>query len=420
MGDAVSEQDTDREAHPVLRSTSDARLWPQHYRGVLGNNRTVSPAASCPLVAVPAKTHIGHAMGTSRQLVVATTLLACTSEPSMTKEQLGKLIFMDKNLSVPAGQACADCHAPAQAFRDPESDYSTSMGAVLGRFGARNAQTAMYAAFVPPLHFDAATQRWIGGLFWDGRADSLEAQAAVPLLNPLEMNNPDAASVVEVLRSAGYAQRFRDVFGRSSFDDVDTAFRHAGEAIAAYERTSELSPFSSKYDHWCTGTATLSAQELRGLDIFEHRGKCVSCHPPPLFTDFSYANLGIPRYPNNMHYRAYPDFVDHGLMQTTRDPAHDGKFRVPTLRNIKRTGPFSHNGYFENVPYMLDFLNTRDVGSTTVGTCSRPAGDTTARCPWPVAEITANVDTTIGNLGLDEQELADLSAFLDTLTDQRQ
>src|SRR5690348_12721380 len=104
---------------------------------------------------------------------------ACKSPPApMTKAELGAAAFVDQNLSRPTGQACADCHALTRSFSDPESDNSTSMGVVEGRFGARQSPTAMYMRFVPPLHFDDASQQWVGGLFWDGHANSLEDQAS--------------------------------------------------------------------------------------------------------------------------------------------------------------------------------------------------------------------------------------------------
>jgi len=358
--------------------------------------------------------------------------LGCSGSPPASKEQLGALMFSDPGLSHPAGQACADCHDAKVAFRDPESSRSTSMGVMPTRFGMRNAPSAMYASLVPPLHQDD-DQRWIGGLFWDGRAGNLEAQAEVPLMNPLEMNNPDRATVVASVRAASYAPLFRKLFGDHALDDVDTAFAHICEAIATFERSSRLAPFSSRYDRYLAGEATLTASEIRGLAIFEDpaRGNCASCHPSrpsadgaaPLFTDHSYANLGIPRYDNSKFY-LQPEtynpqgvhFVDHGLMATVGDPAQDGKFRVPTLRNIAETPPYGHNGYFENLAYFIDFLNTRDVGSREVGTCTRSAAR--ARCGWPGPEVASTVDKTIGHLGLDDRDVADLLAFLRTLSDE--
>ena len=333
-----------------------------------------------------------------------------------SKEELGNLLFHDQRLSSPAGQSCADCHAETAGFADPEDDHSTSGGAVAGRFGPRNAPTALYARYIPPLRLDADAGRFVGGLFLDGRADTLETQAAGPLVNPLEMNNADAAAVAATVRAASYADRFRALFGARSLDDDAAALTHVTEAIAAYERTPALAPFSSKYDLYLQGKARLTAQEANGLAIFEDpaRGNCASCHPdqpaadgtPPLFTDFAYANLGIPKYANSLFLLMPPpfntagaDYVDHGLMATVSDPAQDGKFRTPTLRNVALTDPYGHNGYFFDLRYMLEFLDSRDDGS------------------WPAPEVPANVDARVGHLGLSDAELDDLVAFLDTLTD---
>jgi cytochrome c peroxidase len=340
---------------------------------------------------------------------------ACRAAPP-TPEELGRRMFFDPALSSPEGQACADCHAPHVAFRDPESDRSTSGGALALRYGPRNAPSIMYARFVPALRRDPATGAWTGGLFWDGRGGSLEHQAGFPLLNPVEMNNPDPASVVASVARAPYADAFRARYGADALAEPEAAFHRVADALAAYERTPELAPFSSKYDRWLRGEATLTPAEQRGLDVFmePRAGNCASCHPPPLFTNFAYANLGIPRYANSGYYaqdRALnpdgADYVDHGLMTTVGDPAQDGKFRVPTLRNIARTGPYGHNGYFQNLQYMLDFLNTRDTRSPDPHVP-----------PWALPEVPATVDPRVGHLGLSAQQLDDLEEFLGTLTDQ--
>jgi cytochrome c peroxidase len=355
--------------------------------------------------------------------------------PGVTPEEVGSALFNDLRLSEPEGMSCADCHDANTAFSDPEDDR-TSAGVLRDRFGLRNSQTVMYGSYAPPLHRDPETGRMVGGLFWDGRAASFEAQAAAPLLNPLEMNNPDKTTVVTKVRRAAYARDFRRVFGAKSLDDVDQAFEHIGEAIAAFERTAPFAPFSSKYDRYLRGDAVLDESEARGLAIFEDpaRGNCASCHPsrpsldgtPPLFTDFSYANLGLPRFGNSQFYTLSrelnpegEDYIDHGLGTTTGDPAHDGMFRVPTLRNIVRTAPYGHNGYFRQLPQMIDFINTRDVGSTeTTGACSRIQGLPPVACAWPMPEVPATVDRVhTGNLGLTDQDVADLLAFLATLTD---
>jgi cytochrome c peroxidase len=340
---------------------------------------------------------------------------ACSGAPTTARqtEELGALLFNDTSLSEPAGQSCADCHTPRAKFTDPERDRTTSLGAVDGRAGSRNTPTAMYARFIPPLRLDAASHEYSGGLFWDGRASSLEEQAPGPLLNPLEMNNADEAAVVAKLRAAPYAQQFRTVFGPTALDDVSGAFKKAMQAIAAYERSAAFSPFNSNYDRWLAGHATLTAEEQRGLAIFEDpaRGNCASCHPSPMFTNYSYVNLGVPRYGNNPFYQMPPAlnpdggaYVDHGLSSTVGDRAQDGKFRVPTLRNIARTAPYGHNGYFDNLPFIIDFHNSRDGKPLYIDA-------------WPAPEVPATVDKRVGRLGLNQQDILDLTAFLRTLTD---
>ncbi|HEY0255617.1 MAG TPA: cytochrome c peroxidase, partial [Kofleriaceae bacterium] len=252
------------------------------------------------------------------KVLCAVLLAACSSPGASTTPtgkvvspiELGKLAFHDQSLSEPAGQACADCHDDTKAFRDPETDHTSSMGVVPGRFGSRNSPSAMYTAQVPALHFEGT--ELVGGLFWDGRADTLELQASSPMLNPLEMNNPDREAVVAKLRLSDYADQFRKVYGADALDDVDTAFDHLMSAIGDYERSPQLAPFEAKYDRYLAGRDKLSRSEARGLAIFEDsaRGNCSSCHPsrpgadgsPPMFTTFGYANIGVPRYANNLFY----------------------------------------------------------------------------------------------------------------------
>jgi cytochrome c peroxidase len=366
-----------------------------------------------------------------RPVSVLVALAACSTSTPPTKDALGRMMFEDPGLSNPAGQACADCHAAKAAFRDPESDHAQSAGVVPGRFGSRNSPSILYARYIPPLHQDAQLGS-VGGLFWDGRAATLEAQIGGPLLNPLEMNNPDKASVVDKVRSAKYASAVRDIYGADVFDDPDRAYDAITNALATFERSAELGPFNSRYDHYLAGTATLGDAELRGLAIFEDpaRGDCARCHPnrpapdgtPPLFTTFAYANLGIPRYQNNKFYEQPAPFnkdgakyLDRGLAATTNTAADEGKFRIPTLRDVARTGPYGHNGYFANLPYALEFIANRDAGSFDVGTCSRTGPQ---RCAWPEPEVVATVDHSVGTHVLPPQDLDDLAAFLATLNDE--
>ena len=339
-------------------------------------------------------------------------------DPSFTnKERLGKLLFFDKSLSTPPGQSCSSCHAPEVAFADPELDLPVSRGSRPGIYGNRNDMTISYSAFVPPLHFDKEEAIWVGGLFWDGSANTLSEQAQGPPLNPLEMANPDTLTIAKKLRTLSYAELFTEVYGLDALNDPGTAFTNMADAIEAYEKTSEVSPFSSKYDYWLRGETELNEQELRGLKLFEaeDKGNCAACHPNriseegllPLFTDFTYDNLGTPRNPENPFYALPPelnpdgfDFVDVGLGETVNDPAQNGKFRVPTLRNVALTPPYLHNGVLKTLFSAVAFYNSRDVAG------------------WPAPEVAENVNKEeLGNLGLTNQELEDIVAFLKTLTD---
>jgi len=333
------------------------------------------------------------------------------------KEELGKLLFFEKSLSSPEGQDCSDCHKPERGFADPESGLPVSKGIVDGRYGNRNDMPVAYASFIPPLHKDTVEDIWVGGLFWDGRANTLEEQAMGPPLNPLEMANPDTLSIQIKLQALEYADRFHSVYGKGALDDPGKAFQHMADAIAAYERSWEFNRFDSKYDHFLRGEAELSEQELRGMAFFvsESKGNCVACHPstpsadgtPPLFTDFTYDNLGVPRNPENPYYSLSEDlnpegfdFIDPGLAETVNDPAQKGKFRVPTLRNVAITSPYMHNGIFKSLYEVVAFYNTRDLG------------------PWPPPEVPENVNfEELGDLKLSNQEIEDIVAFLETLTD---
>jgi cytochrome c peroxidase len=341
-----------------------------------------------------------------------------TIDPSFTdKERLGKLLFFDKSLSTPPGQACSNCHAPEVAFADPELDLPVSRGSRPGVYGNRNDMTVSYSAFVPPLHFDKEENMWIGGLFWDGRANSLSEQAQGPPLNPLEMANPDTLTIAKKLRGLSYSVLFTEVYGDDALSDPGTAFTNMADAIEAYEKTSEVNPFSSKYDYWLKGETELNEQEMRGLKLFEaeDKGNCAACHPnrisedgsPPLFTDFTYDNLGTPKNPENPFYLLPPElnpdgfeFIDVGLGKTVNDPQQNGKFRVPTLRNVALTSPYMHNGVLKTLFTVAAFYNTRDVTE------------------WPAPEVSENVNKEeLGNLRLTNQELEDLVAFLKTLND---
>jgi len=238
-------------------------------------------------------------------------------------------------------------------------------------------------------------------------------------------------TIIMVSRSS-YAPLFREVWGPSSLDfkkDVAGTYERIARSIAAYERSAEVNPFTSKYDYYLKGQATLTEQEARGLALFEGKAMCSACHisepglggEPPLFTDFSYDNLGVPKNPLNPFYAATPNFNPDGADWIDPGPggflkgagfpeevymAEWGKHKVPTLRNVdQRPYPefvkaFGHNGFFKSLEEITHFYNTRDIE------------------PWPAPEVSDNINTDeLGNLGLTPQEEADIVAFMKTLTD---
>jgi cytochrome c peroxidase len=373
-----------------------------------------------------------------RCLITIFLVLSATNENSFAisrKAALGKELFFDTNLSTPPGQACASCHDPKVFFTDPDNKEPTSEGIIEGRFGPRNAPTLMYNLPTPPFHFDKAEGLFKGGQFVDGRARTTVDQAKGPSLSPIEMNNQNALEVVEKVRSASYANLFRRVYGNAALDNPAKAYNRIAEAIAAFERTPVFTPMTSKYDYYLQGKANFTAQERRGRLVFEaeDKGNCAACHPSrpdnngaqrPLFTDFTYDNLGVPKNPANPFYQQAVEFnplgygyVDRGLGDHVQLPSENGKFKVPTLRNIAKTAPYMHNGYFKTLRGVVDFYNTRDVKPRCKSEWTTEQEALRQGC-WPAAEVASNVNhDELGKLGLSEQDVIDLLAFLETLTD---
>ncbi len=350
---------------------------------------------------------------------------------SSPQAKLGRALFFDTTLSEPAGIGCVSCHSnPRNAWTDQNKSIPTSRGA-LGLFGSRNAPTPMYSQYSPALQYNQFDDSYVGGLFWDGRASSLEAQAGGPVLNHLEMNNSSIASFVAKIRTK-YLAQFEFIYGTGALDDDQVAFNYFVKSIAAFERAPVFNLFTSKYDAYLAGKTALTATELRGLQAFESptKGNCATCHTsrpaadgsPPLFTDFSYGNLGVPRNPNNPFYKEISinpqgaAWVDNGLGLTTNLASQDGKFKTPTLRNIAQTGPYMHNGYFDDLPTLISFLSTREVKQLCPSIFVTANDAVKKRC-WPVPEVSRNLDSNVGRLGLTDQDINDITAFLNTLTD---
>ncbi len=358
-------------------------------------------------------------------------------------EELGKMLFFDDNLSTPPGQSCAACHAPETGFTGPTSEINATdsvyPGAVHTRSGNRKPPTAAYGGSSPVLFFDEDEEVWIGGMFWDGRAtgwtlgDPLAEQALGPFLNSLEQNNPNAFFVCKRVSRSSYANLFEEVWGPGSLDcrnDPAGTYDRIGLSISAYEQSSEVNPFTSKYDYFLAGMVELTDQETLGLELFERedKGNCAACHPsqpgpggePPLFTDFTYDNLGVPKNPANPFYDAPrrwnpagSEWVDLGLGAFLAGTEHAdmaeenfGKQKVPTLRNVDLrpsegfVKAYGHNGFFKSLEEIVHFYSTRDVE------------------PWPLPEVPENVNTDeLGDLGLTLDEEAAIVVFLKTLSD---
>jgi len=356
------------------------------------------------------------------------------AEQLSPKAQLGQRLFFDTNLSTPPGQACASCHSPNTAFVDPDNSLPTSKGVVPGFKGPRNAPTLLYAAFSPAFYLDRKHGLFTGGFFVDGRAATLAGQAKGPFLNPIEMANPDAFTVVNKVRESDYAELFRYVYGAGAFDYSDETYNNIADAIAEFEQSPVFKRFDAKYDYFLAGKAKFTEQEKRGRKLFEdsNKGNCAACHPsrpakdgtPPLFTDFTYDNLGVPRNPENPFYTMPPEFnpegwsaVDYGLGGFVGESPQNGKFKVPSLRNIAVTGPYMHNGYFKTLRGVVAFYSTRDVLPVCNSLFLTEALALNNRC-WPSPEVGENVNyRELGELMLNDAEIDDLVAFLQTLTD---
>lgn len=417
-------------------------------------------------------------------------------------QTLGKLELFDRTLSVHKNESCSTCHMPSVGYTGASQVLNQTTvaypGSVLTRFSARKPMSYTYATLAPVLHYNATQHDFYGGNFWDMRATGWRLQSPAaeqaqgPPTNPLEMGLPDAACVAYRVSRGRYASLFAKVWGPSiesinwpedaericstpagkngvapqlglSTEDRNRAsviYDQFALSIAAYEASPTVNAFSSKYDAYLAGTATLSPQEQHGYELFNGQAKCNTCHlsgtasgatggsvadAAPLFTDFTSANLGVPRNldipfyyenkPDKYGFVANPQgrrFVDLGVgaflsgaqgtpvpdqswMQYA--PVFNGKAQVPTLRNVDmRPYPgfvkaYMHNGYLKSLKEVVHFYNTRDAK------CPTPNDPNVKKTCWPQAEVTANEDTTVGSLGLSDSDEDDVVAFLKTLTD---
>lgn len=419
---------------------------------------------------------------------------------------LGKAIFFDANLSANGTQSCATCHAPEVGFTGPDALTNVGgavyQGALPNHFGNRKPPASAYAGDSPKLYFDETEGAWFGGMFWDGRAtgavlgDPLAEQAQGPFLNPLEQGIANAQVLCVKVKQADYAGLFEEVWGAGSLNcakDVNGVYEKIGRSVAAYERSAEVNPFTSKFDKFwdnakaankdvtkikcgmggggmgggmggamgCPGGGTspyrwteyrglgFDDKELMGLAVFNDssRANCASCHSLqagkdgyPLFTDFGYDNIGIPKNPANPFYSMPPawnpdgeNWVDYGLGEFLKSDGNPpevyelemGKHKVPTLRNVDLrpsedvVKAYGHNGYFKSLDDIVLFYHWRACMSGGMdggmgggmGGCGMMGG---MENMFPAPEVDQNLATLSM---FPRPQVDNVVAFLKTLSD---
>lgn len=455
------------------------------------NGHGIPPAAQGEIALIEAEI---------RQTERQTLQLLGTDMDSMHQIQtLGKLELFDASLSVNKQEACSFCHMPEVGYTGRSSVLNMTTvaypGSVRTRFSDRKPMSYTYATLAPVLHYNATQKDFYGGNFWDMRATGWRLQSPAaeqaqgPPTNPVEMGLPDSACVAYRLATGRYESLFQQVWGSAitminwpgnaervcttpagaggvgpqlslSAEDRDranTIYDQFALSIAAYEASPQVNAFSSKFDAYLANEATLSPQEQRGYELFNGKGKCNTCHLSgmasgnsggtatdlaPLFTDFTSANLGVPKNTAIPYlYESTPDrygfvanpmgtaYVDEGVgaflsgpsvpdkSWASLAPQFMGHMVVPSLRNVdQRPYPefvkaYMHNGYMKSLKEVVHFYNTRDT------LCPTPNDPGAGKTCWPAPEVSANEDQTIGDLGLTSSEEDDIVAFLKTLTD---
>jgi cytochrome c peroxidase len=361
---------------------------------------------------------------------------------------LGKRLFFDATLSASGKMSCATCHSPLAAYGPPNARAVQLGGPQLDRAGTRAVPSLRYTLNRVPIWFHEQSteigERLIeneapaGGLTWDGRFDHLRDQAAFPLLNPAEMANSNPASIVAKLRTAPYAGQFRVAFRGDALRDVNIAYASALIAIETFELDDpSFHPYTSKYDAFLDGHATLSTQERHGKQLFDDplRGGCALCHidakgangAHPLFTDYQFEALAVPRNPE-IPANWDPHYYDLGLCGPLRTDkssvkAYCGLFKTPTLRNVATRRVFFHNGRFHTLRDALRFYVQRDTNPQKWYPLARDG--TVMKYDDIPAPYRGNVDVVDPPLASErgkkpvwsERDIDDVIAYLKTLND---
>ena len=393
-------------------------------------------------------------------LLLCLSFITASSQAALTEEDLGRLLYMDDNLSLMRNRSCNSCHAvtpaqprrdaaalPAPGFVDAENvrdGSAVSRGSLPSASGKLNAPSVGYARFSPNFHWDTLEGHYVGGQFWNGRASTLADQAKGPPLNPLEMAMPSAWAVVTRLQeNPVYIAAFKRLYDvdldalpayRNSAKErsppgISEAYDAMAKALAAFEKSRFFNRFTSKFDFVQAGRVQFTPEEQRGFELFNgDKALCSACHTsaplpvpggevPAVFTDFTYDNLGLPP---NASIPGNPE-PDPGLGGRPEIAALDpagvqlGKHKVMGLRNIAITAPYMHNGVLATLEQVVHFYNTRDTKPRQCVDNNDPGFGKTC---WPTPEIAQNMNVDeLGNLGLSDAEERAVVAFMLTLTD---
>tara|TARA_R100001039_G_C1850520_1_gene110740 strand:+ start:1009 stop:2688 length:1680 start_codon:yes stop_codon:yes gene_type:complete len=365
---------------------------------------------------------------------------------------LGEALFFDTSLSRFGNQACASCHDPGRAFADPRS-LTSSAGGSIGSdgtsIGHRNAPALTYIATTPAFSLHDTTQtvqptrrqanaaivaspadRIRGGFFWDGREPTLAQQVLTPFINPGEMGLQDLS---ELAARVSDTARYQDIFGKQATHLPEPyVLGSIADSLAAYLRSDTFNTYDSRYDRFVRGELTPTTQEAVGMGLFFSPGftNCASCHqatptgyaPGEPFTNHRYENIGTPV---NRALLANTDlgeqFRDAGLghnpaLTEAFEPADvNGRFKVPSLRNVAVSGPYMHNGAFADLDTVMRFYNHYNESGSS-GQINPETGQ-----PWAASNHPDGVatDKLSGGFPLSDRQLAALTAFLRMLTDQR-
>ncbi|RKP49603.1 cytochrome-c peroxidase [Pararobbsia silviterrae] len=385
---------------------------------------------------------------------------------------LGKQIFFDASLSASGKQSCASCHSPNHSYGPPNGLSVQLGGPHMDQDGYRPPPSLAYLYRQAPfsigpdandadaavnLNAEAAAAQGVpraqktagaapaapaivpqGGLFWDGRADTLQKQASGPMLNPVEMANKDTADVVDKLAHAKYRDMFEMLFGKQIFDTPNLLIDEAMSAVSRYQiEDPSFHAFTSKYDYWLEGRARMTQAEIHGMRLFNDPDKanCAGCHLsrvspdglPPVFTDTQYEALGVPRN-RTLAQNKDPAFFDMGVCGPFRSDIATqtqfcGMFLTPTLRNSAERGVYFHNGVYHTLKQVMDFYNLRNTHPDAIYPRDangklQPYDDLPARYRANIDVADAPFDRKFGDPNaMSDQDIDDIIAFMKTLSD---